>query len=144
MDLYVCLCMCNPITGLLKVPPSPPGFEKQLIVFQNMWFGTSMFFKTHDRVIKLDTNSKNRPKASLHKGGGRWPPPTKGVGRSAAHPLCGNPLWRLAFGLFFEFVSNLITQSCVLKNVEFPKHLITQLGVLKNVEIPKHLITPCI
>ena len=84
-------------------------------------FGKSTFFKTHDWVIKLDTNSKNRPKASLHKGGGRWPPPTKGVGRSAAHPLCGNPLWRLAFGLFFEFVSNSITQSCVLETVDFRK-----------------------
>ena len=52
-------------------------------------FGKSTFFKTHDWVIKLDTNSKNRPKASLHKGGGLRPPPTKGAGRSAARP----PLW---------------------------------------------------
>jgi hypothetical protein len=47
----------------------------------------------------LEQHFKLRPTASLHKGGGIRPPPTEGAGRSAARPLCGNPLWRLAFSL---------------------------------------------
>ena len=67
-------------------------------------FGKSTFFKTHDWVIKLDTNSKNRPKASLHKGfpqrGWAAERPTPFVGGGQRPP----PLWRLAFDLFLEFV----------------------------------------
>jgi hypothetical protein len=45
------------------------------------------------------------PKASPNKGGGLRPPPTKGARRFAARPLCGNPLWRLAFGLSLKLCS---------------------------------------
>ena len=51
------------------------------------------------------TNSKNKPKDSLHKGGGLWPPPTKGVGRSAAHPLCGNPFGGWLLTCFWNLCS---------------------------------------
>ena len=67
-------------------------------------FWKSTFFKTHDWVIKLDTNSTNRPKASLHKGF-----PQRGWAAERSTPFVGGgprppPLWRLAFGLFLEFV----------------------------------------
>jgi hypothetical protein len=61
--------------------------------------------------IELDAwqqNSKFRLKASLHKGGGLRLPPIKGAGHSEARPLCGNPVWRLAFGLSLEFCSQAI------------------------------------
>jgi hypothetical protein len=43
-------------------------------------------------AYKLDAweqPAKNKPEASLNKGGGLRPPPTQGAGRSAARPLCG-------------------------------------------------------
>ena len=67
----------------------------------------------HIELDAWEQNSQLRPKASLHEGGGLRPPPTKGAGRSAARPLCGNPLWRLTFGLSWEFCSQASNSLCI-------------------------------
>jgi hypothetical protein len=67
-------------------------------------------------LYALEQNPKLRPKASLHKGGGLRPP-HKGKGRSAARPLRGDPLWRLAFVVSLNFSS---------KAYNFPKTLCTK------------------
>ena len=41
----------------------------------------------------------HRPKASLHKGRGLRPPPTRWTSRCMARRFCGNALWSVAFGL---------------------------------------------